>query len=241
VKIYFPVVLLIIFALILMPVSASSENTTNTTVVLTTTQQPVTPLVENTTTVPTTAVMTTIAAATTTATVPSANVTSAPQTTTAAPSQNITVATTAAPVVSPVPQGSTGNLTVASSPLGASVLIDGVYSGVTPGDISGIAGGNHIVRLTLSGYYDYEGTIYVVPGQVTHVYGTLPPLNGHGDSATQAPAATPVPVVTVQPTATSASSPLENPTVIAAIIGIITASIGATATLYPHIAKKKKE
>ena len=239
-KTHFQVVFLIIIALILMPVSASSENTTNTTVVLTTTQQPVTLSAENTTTVATTAVITTIAAVNTTSTVPQVNVTTVPQTD-PTPVQNITVATTT-PAGSPVTQGTTGNLTVASSPLGASVLIDGVYSGVTPGEISGVAGGNHMVRLTLSGYYDYEGTTYVVPGQVTHVFGTLQPLGGHVDSATtQALVTTPALVATVQPTATSTSSPLENPTVIAAIIGIITASIGAGATIFTHFAKMKKE
>jgi len=238
VKTHFPVILLIIIALALIPVPASSENATNTTVVLTT-NQPVNLSGENTTTAMTTAVTTAITAPDTTATVPQANVTSVAQTT-ALPTQNVTIATTA-PAGSPVTQVSTGNLTVASSPLGASVLIDGVYSGVTPGEISGVAGGNHMVRLTLSGYYDYEGTTYVVPGQVTHVFGTLQPLGGHADSATtQTPAATTVPA-TAQPTTTSSSSAFESPTVIAAIIGIITASIGAAATIFTHIAKTKKE
>ena len=59
-------------------------------------------------------------------------------------------------------QPSSGNVTVHSSPPGASILIDGVYQGTTPTTVSGVNQGNHIIRLALSGYYDYEGTIYVI-------------------------------------------------------------------------------
>ena len=52
----------------------------------------------------------------------------------------------------------TGSVSVYSSPLGASVLIDGRYYGTTPANLTDIQPGNHIIRLTLSGYYDYEGT-----------------------------------------------------------------------------------
>jgi hypothetical protein len=45
--------------------------------------------------------------------------------------------------------------------------------------------------------------------------------------------------VTAEPTQSQA--PLENPGVIAAIIGVITATIGAVATIFSHIFKAKKE
>jgi hypothetical protein len=127
--------------------------------------------------------------------------------------------------------------------MGASILIDGVYYGVTPGTLTGISAGDHIIRLTLSGYYDYEGTFSAVPGQATHIFGTLPPLSGSSTqqstaSATPVTTSVAVPVVIVQPTQTSSAGIFDNPTLIAAIIGIITACIGAVATIFPHIAKK---
>jgi hypothetical protein len=135
-----------------------------------------------------------------------------------------------------------GSVSVYSSPLGASVLIDGRYYGTTPANLTDIQPGNHIIRLTLSGYYDYEGTIYVLAGQTTHAYGTLPPLNQVISSNTVTPVATPIIVavpVTAEPTPKQGA--FENPGVIAAIIGVITASIGAIATIFSHISKAKKE
>ncbi len=135
-----------------------------------------------------------------------------------------------------------GSVSVYSSPLGASVLIDGRYYGTTPANLTDIQPGNHIIRLSLSGYYDYEGTIYVLAGQTTHAYGTLPPLNQVISSNTVTPVATPIIVavpVTAEPTPKQGA--FENPGVIAAIIGVITASIGAIATIFSHISKAKKE
>jgi hypothetical protein len=140
-------------------------------------------------------------------------------------------------------QSNTGSVSVYSSPLGASVLIDGRYYGTTPANLTDISSGNHIIRLSLSGYYDYEGTIYVIPGQTTYAYGTLPPLGQFSTTPTPVQTtATPIVVqvpVTAEPTKSQA--PLENPGVIAAIIGVITATIGAVATIFSHIYKAKKE
>ena len=140
-------------------------------------------------------------------------------------------------------QSNTGSVSVYSSPLGASVLIDGRYYGTTPANLTDIPSGNHILRLSLSGYYDYEGTIYVIPGQTTYAYGTLPPLGQFSTTPTPVQTtATPIVVqvpVTAEPTKSQA--PLENPGVIAAIIGVITATIGAVATIFSHIYKAKKE
>ena len=145
-------------------------------------------------------------------------------------------------VTTPSPtQSNLGSISVYSSPLGASILIDGRYYGTTPANLTDIQPGNHIIRLTLSGYYDYEGTIYVLAGQTTHAYGTLPPLN-QVISPTVTPAATPIIVavpVTAEPTPKQGA--FENPGVIAAIIGVITATIGAVATIFSHISKAKKD
>ena len=146
-------------------------------------------------------------------------------------------------VTTPSPtQSNLGSVSVYSSPLGASVLIDGRYCGTTPANLTDIQPGNHIIRLTLSGYYDYEGTIYVLAGQTTHAYGTLPPLSQFSTAPTPVPT-TPVPIIVQVPTAepTQKQGAFENPGVIAAIIGVITATIGAIATIFSHISKAKKE
>jgi len=221
-------IILLLIAVIVIPVAAGSDNTTNATTVPTPTE---TNLTTTTTTAP---VNVTITEIPTTATTEQA----AANTT----EENTTV-TTVVPTGTPtVP--TTGGITVASSPMGASILLDGVLEGTTPENLTGIAEGNHIIRLTLSGYYDYEGTIYVVPGQVTDVFGTLPPLSSSSGPVmvvvTQAATATPSPVVTVQPTATASGGMLENPTIVASVLGIIAASIGAVAAIFPHLSKFKK-
>jgi hypothetical protein len=133
--------------------------------------------------------------------------------------------------------------------MGASILIDGRYYGTTPGTLTDLPAGSHILRLALSGYFDYEGTTYVVAGQENHAFGSLVPLSGYSSThaTTVATAATVIPtaapVIIVQPTAieTSSAGPLENPTVIAAIIGIVTACIGAGATIFTHKAPEIKK
>jgi hypothetical protein len=231
--------ILVMVVLILFPVSVAGQNTSNSTVNTTTT---VTDTVSPVTT-PVPSETTTIVQVNTTATAIPVTTTLPPVTTTApVPS---TTTTTGAPVTVET-EATEGTVSVASTPLGASILIDGVYYGVTPGNVTGIEAGNHIVRLALSGYYDYEGTMYVVPGQVTNVFGTLPPLSGYYTSpstvpSTAVPVTTTITEVTVKPTETASAGPFENPTVVAAIIGVITACIGAGATIYPHLSKTKKE
>ena len=262
-KTYTQFVLLIIITLFLMPVPASSQDVTNSTTSPTTnvtmtaspTNTPVplttpttnltnattTGIVPNATPVPLITPTTNLTNATTTVIVP--NATPVPNAT----SEQVPNATmtTIVPGGSPAIQGTTGNISVASSPFGASILIDGIYYGNTPGNITGIPGGNHIIRLTMSGYFDYEGTIYVIPGQATNAFGTLPPLSGYSVAssttpATIAPILSTAPVIVVQPTQASGGL-MENPTVLAAIIGGITASIGAAVTIFTHISKVKKE
>jgi hypothetical protein len=237
-------IILVMIAFILLPVSATGQNTTNSTVVQTNTTTTVESPVINQTPTETTVII----PVNTTKTVPPATTTPVPVTTTETAAG--TTATTPASTTSPVTQVTVGNITVASSPMGASILIDGVYYGITPLDLTGIPAGNHMVRLVLSGYYDYEGTIYVLPGEVSNVFGTLPPVTGYYTQLSTAPV-TPVsttatvPAETVQPSQTSSpgpSGPLENPTVLAAVIGgLITAAIGASATIFTHVWKPKKE
>ena len=221
-------IILLMIALIVVPVAAASDNTTNATTVPTPTE---TNLTTTTTTYPVNVTTTEIPTNATTEQA-AANTT-----------EENTSVTTIVPTGTPTAP-TAGDITVASSPLGANVLLDGVLVGNTPENLTGIAEGNHIIRLTLSGYYDYEGTIYVVPGQVTDVFGTLPPLSASSGSftvpATQPATAIPSPVVTVQPTATASGDLLGNPTIVASILGIVAASIGAVAAIFPHLSKFKK-
>ena len=230
-------IIFVIVACIVVPVSVNGQsgmNSTGTpTTAVTGTESPVmTPVAVNTTTVPVTNTTTVVTAGTTTP----------PVTTPVTVSMTTTM--TPVPTVSSVTPMSTGDIMVASSPLGASILIDGAYYGTTPGNVTGLPAGNHIVRLSLSGYYDYEGTTYVVPGQVMNVFGNLPPLGGAvviTAPVTMAQYTTTAPVVTVQPTQTSSPGPLDNPAVLAGVIGVITACIGAGATLFSHYSKIKKD
>lgn len=155
------------------------------------------------------------------------------------PLANATATTT--PTGTVTQQPSSGNVTVHSSPPGASILIDGVYQGTTPTTVSGVNQGNHIIRLALSGYYDYEGTIYIIAGQTTNAFGSLPPLNQISSQNTVTPVATPIIIavpVTAEPTQKQGG--LDN-SILVAIIGVITAVIGAGATLFSHMSKAKKE
>ena len=154
------------------------------------------------------------------------------------------VQTAVSPVQTPISPGKTGEVMVYSSPTGASILIDGVYCGTTPGKVDAIPAGNHILRLTMSGYYDYEGSIYVVPGETTQGYGTLQPMN----KITAAPTAVPTAIVTVfVPVITVTAQPAEDPgllgnsSIIVALIGVITAIIAAGASIFTHVKPPKKE
>jgi len=169
-----------------------------------------------------------------------------PQRTTAAVTQPATVITTVNPTMSGGESGTTGNVNVYSSPTGASILIDGVYCGTTPRNVNGVPAGNHILRLTLSGYNDYEGSIYVVPGQDNQGYGTLQPMGQITAMPTAVPTVivtvfVPVPVVTVTPAPTQDPGLLGNSSVVVAIIGVITAIIASAATIFTHVKPPKKE
>jgi hypothetical protein len=153
--------------------------------------------------------------------------------TTVAITQPTTVVTMIQPSASATETITTGSVNVYSSPTGASILIDGLYSGTTPKTVNAVAAGNHILRLELSGYYDYEGSIYVVPGQTAGGYGTLQPMN-QVTSAMLTP-------VTVTPEPTQDTGLFGNTTVLAAIIGFISVLIVSGVSIFIHLTPPKKE
>ncbi|MCX6688839.1 MAG: PEGA domain-containing protein [Methanoregula sp.] len=129
-----------------------------------------------------------------------------------------------------------GNVSVYSSPLGAAIFIDGIYRGTTPANLSAILPGNHALKLAMGGYYDYDTTIYVMGTGTMTAFGTLPPR----ENGQVQPTPTVVLPVTVNATVTTAPAPLwENPSVIAAVLGIFTAIIGAAVTLFTIYHKHK--
>lgn len=174
-------------------------------------------------------------------TVPATQTTVLTTQTSVTPGVTTIVATPLVTVLTPE-KSTTGIVIVHSSPAGASILIDGVYTGTTPRTIEGVPGGNHILRLSLSGYNDYEGSIYVVPGQIAQGYGTLQPI---GQVVTAAPTPTVVtvivPVMPVTPEPAQDTGLLGNSTVVAAIIGSLAVLIGSAVTIFTHIKPPKKE
>jgi hypothetical protein len=111
--------------------------------------------------------------------------------------------------------------------------------------VTGVPAGNHIRRLSLSGYYDYEGSIYVSAGRTEQGYGTLQPRSQFG-TAVPTPVPTvfiPVIVPIVTATGASAADPgvLGNSSVVAAIIGAIAVIIASGATIFTHVKPPKKE
>jgi hypothetical protein len=126
--------------------------------------------------------------------------------------------------------GTLGNVSVYSSPLSANVFIDGVYKGIAPVNLTEISAGSHALKLALTGYYDYDTTITVVGGGTITAFGSLAPRESATVAATTAPVAV---------TTTDTSSIFSSPAVIAGVLGIITAMIGAVVTLFTIYHKHK--
>jgi hypothetical protein len=67
----------------------------------------------------------------------------------------------------PVPIGEYGALSITTSPLGATVYIDGEVKGVTPATIPGLSAGKHSVLLILAGYTTLNTTITINAGKTS--------------------------------------------------------------------------
>jgi|WetSurMetagenome_2_1015567.scaffolds.fasta_scaffold00700_6 hypothetical protein len=229
----------VFFAILLIALPAGADNVT----VPETTVAPTTNITTQVTAAPanTTVPATQTAVATTQTAVATATAAATTAATTVI-TQPVTVVTTAQPATPTVAAATTGSVNVYSSPTGASILIDGTYCGTTPKTVNGVPAGNHILRLTLSGYNDYEGSIYIVAGQMAQGYGTLQPISQVISAGPTQTVVVPV-VVTVPVTAEPTQDPglLGNSSVIVAIIGVITAIIAAGASVFTHVKPPKKE
>jgi len=80
-------------------------------------------------------------------------------------------AATVPPVVAPA----TGSLSVTTTPAGATIFIDGVWRGVSPATVPGLAPGSHTLLLMMNGYNDLTATVTITAGQ-TATYTTDLPL-----------------------------------------------------------------
>ena len=68
----------------------------------------------------------------------------------------------------------TGTLYIVSTPQGASTFVDDVNYGKTPALASGLTEGDHQVRISLSGFQEWIGTVNVEGGSTKTVSQTLP-------------------------------------------------------------------
>jgi hypothetical protein len=99
-----------------------------------------------------------------------------------------------------------GNITVSSSPVGATIFLDNTNMGiVTPNTLSNVLNGTHIVVLQLIGYDAWSTTVQV-NGDNHSVNGTL--------AATATPTPTPTTNVTATPTANVTTATTTAPPVV---------------------------
>jgi hypothetical protein len=96
----------------------------------------------------------------------------------------ITESTT--PPVPPAALSSTGSLSVATSPAGAVIFVDGVQRGVSPATIPGLTPGSHTLLVTMNGYADLTVPVTIRAGQTQAYTTALAPVAA-------AATATPVP------------------------------------------------
>ena len=64
---------------------------------------------------------------------------------------------------------SRGSLAITSNPAGASVLVDGKSTGITPLTADNLTAGNHTVAVSLNGYMPLQQMVTVIPGQTLPV------------------------------------------------------------------------
>jgi adhesin/invasin len=89
-----------------------------------------------------------------------------------------------------------GNVSIKSTPSGASAYLNSVYKGITPRVVSDVAPGTYTVLLQKEGYQDWSQSIVVTSGEQTDVNPTL-----YAKSVTTT-AATPIPTLITTSTTT---------------------------------------
>ena len=77
--------------------------------------------------------------------------------------------------LTPIPNPTTGAISVTSSPSGAEVYLNNAFRGLTPITLDSLSPGSYTVLLKLSGYSDWSSTAQVVAGQTAQLTATLTP------------------------------------------------------------------
>jgi hypothetical protein len=84
-----------------------------------------------------------------------------------------------------------GSLSVNSSPLGATIYLDGLYKGKTPRTITEVPPDDHTIKLTLEGYYDWSTSVNAKAGETSYLHAILTPIPTTGPiTPTPTPTAT---------------------------------------------------
>ena len=78
---------------------------------------------------------------------------------------------------------STGSISVASTPSGATIDLEGFVGPIvtTPYTFNNVSVGTHRINLTLTGYYNWTTNVVVSVGKTTHVNATLTPIPTAGN------------------------------------------------------------
>ena len=88
-------------------------------------------------------------------------------------SKEITTEMNGQTITLPSPQPIYGSLNVESTPIGASIIIDGKANGKTPKSINEILIGRHEIKLVMNGYNEYLETVTIAKGERKHVKAVL--------------------------------------------------------------------
>ncbi|MFA5222417.1 MAG: PEGA domain-containing protein, partial [Methanoregula sp.] len=80
----------------------------------------------------------------------------------------------------------TGSLAITSDPAGASVLVDGKITGMTPVTADNLTAGNHTVAVSLDGYLPLQQVVTVIPGQTLPIAIGLSPVPSQKTETTHA-------------------------------------------------------
>jgi hypothetical protein len=75
----------------------------------------------------------------------------------------------------PVPNPTTGAISVTSSPIGAQVYVNNVFRGYSPLTVDSLTPGMYTVVLKLSGYEDWQSSTTVTAGQTAQLSATMIP------------------------------------------------------------------
>jgi hypothetical protein len=92
----------------------------------------------------------------------------------------------------PTSSGSTGSLSVTTTPAGAAVSVDNEVKGISPTMISGISPGTHALKISKAGFQDFSTTITIEAGKMReYSTGLTEAVSGTTTSAATSAATTP--------------------------------------------------